>query len=111
MSYKGFNLSIQDTIWLLTAVGGWILAAIKSSKRLPKQAQTWLAKFDQADLMKIYDDISEFTSLTDAEKHAKAVELLQGLAFKQFGVHVPASIAGLVVEYAYQTWKKRTAKK
>lgn len=102
------NVNLKD--WLTLAIGviGLITAWVSQSNRLPKEARNYIARIGGERINQIISATAEMVTASPAQRQMRAVELLQDTAERRLGIRLPTSIANLIVEWAYQQYRRRT---
>lgn len=100
--------SVSLSEWVSLAVGliGLVSAYLQSKNKLPKEAVTWLNKLGSPAVVNAIEYAEGYSDKSSDEKRAIASSWLADTS-KRLGVSVPTSIANLLVEHVYQTWKKK----
>lgn len=100
-------LSGTTDIWVpvVAAIFGW-LAKSKITKSLPAGARDWLGRIGEDNLIDTVATVDAVADATPAERRQMAVERLQKEVRERWELNLPTSIANLLVEYAYQLYKR-----
>ena len=106
MTIYGIHISLVDLAYLAAAILGAGSAWLKSRTQLPAGARKWLAKLSSSCVTAAIEQAEAYADLSPDERRVKAVAFLQDLSKKELGFPVPTSVANLLVEFVYQTWKK-----
>lgn len=95
--------------WAVLAIGvaGLVLSYLESRDRLPKWARRWLNRIGREEIEKAIEYASRLQGISPEERRREAADYLVRLSEKKFGFPVPSSVANLLVEFAYQQWKRR----
>ncbi|OFX13638.1 MAG: hypothetical protein A2Z18_07170 [Armatimonadetes bacterium RBG_16_58_9] len=98
----------QTGDWISLAIGlfGLASAYLASKNRLPSWARKWLNRIGTEKISDAIDRAAAIAELTPDQRRKQAVIYLQKVCITELGFPVPASIANLLVEYVYQTWKR-----
>jgi hypothetical protein len=106
---KGIPLS--DILALAVGLIGLLTAWVRRTNRLPKSVQNYIAELGGLDrLTELCATVAAFGDLTNDERKAKVALMLQDIAIAKIGFRLPDSIANLVVEYAYTTYRRQIGK-
>ena len=100
------TIPIHDWVPLVVGVFGFITAWLSKSGRLPAWARTWLKRIGVERITDAIERAAGIIELTPDQRRKQAVIYLQKLCIKELGFPVPASVANLLVEHVYQTWKR-----
>ena len=94
--------------WISLAIGlfGLVTAYFASKDRLPSWARKWLKRVGSDRISDAIERAAAIAELTPDQRRKQAVIYLQKVCIKELGFPVPASVANLLVEYIYQSWKK-----
>jgi hypothetical protein len=104
----GSKVPIWDWLGFIVGGIGSLIGLLSRSNRLPAAARRWLSKIGQDKILDILFEAKAFTDMTPDEKRKYAIGELQALALKQWGMQLPTSIAGLLVDYMYNISRKLT---
>ncbi len=101
------NVSHGD--WLACAIGvaGFVLSYLQSRERLPKWARRWLSRIGRERVGDAIDYAARLGEMSPGERRVEAVGYLVRLSEREFGFAVPQSVANLLVEFVYQSWKRK----
>ncbi len=113
-----FDVSLVDLAMLASAIlsAAWAFLVAHVFDRLPKAARQWLARkeIDPAAIQKqalaLIAGAEALKEMTADQRRAYVAEKLQQWTWKHAGVRVPTSIANLIIEVAYQAYRKRVKK-
>ena len=100
------TIPLHDLVSLVVGVFGFVTACLSKSGRLPAWARTWLKRISVERVTDAIERAAGIIELTPDQRRKQAVIYLQKLCIKELGFPVPASIANLLVEHVYQTWKR-----
>lgn len=103
------NLSTVSTSdWISLAVGliGFITACLSRQSQLPSWARNWLKKIGNNRVTDAIEQVAAITELTPEQRQTEASLLLQRFCRRDLGIDVPTSIANLLIEFVYQSWKR-----
>jgi len=94
--------------WVSLAVGllGFATACLARRDRLPTWARKWLSRIGPERINDAIERAAAIAELSPDARRRQAVILLQKLTIKELGFPIPASIANLLIEHAYQQWKR-----
>lgn len=106
MNILGIDISLQDIVSVAVGLFGLVTAWLANCQRLPAGARKWLKRIDQARVIGAITRAETIANLTPAQRRDEAVKYLQQICKRELGFPVPASIANLLVEFVYQTWKR-----
>lgn len=104
------NVSPQDWVALALGIIGMSSAYLKSKSQLPSWARSWLTKIGPDTITKAIEIAAIAKTQTPQERQASAVAYLQRVVKADLGLSVPTSIANLLVEFVYQTYKAKTSR-
>jgi hypothetical protein len=100
------DVALTDWVTLAVGVLGFIAAYLSRKDRLPAWARKWSGKIGQQNIIDAIEQAASIAELTPDQRRKQAVIYLQKLCIQKLGFPVPASIANLLVEHIYQTWKR-----
>jgi hypothetical protein len=104
------HVPAHDWAGLAVGLAGLVLGFAQSKDRLPKWARQWLGRIGRDRIIEAIEYAERVADLTDAERRAEATAYLVRFSQKQLGFPVPESIANLLVEFVFQSWKRTNAK-
>jgi len=101
--------SVPARDWAALAVGvfGIIIARLQSRDRLPKWVRRWLSRLGEDRIEQAIEYAAKIGNLSPEERRREAASYLARIAEQELGLRIPQSIANLLIEYAYQYWKRR----
>jgi hypothetical protein len=101
------DVPVRDWVSLIAGLVGWIAAWLARRDSLPPWAKKWLKRIGRAQVSDAVERAASLAELTPEQRRSEAVIFLQKLAVAKLGFPVPSSIANLLIENAYQQWKRR----
>ncbi len=101
------DVPIKDWISLAAGLAGLVAAWLARRDSLPAWAKRWLKRIGRAQVSDAVERAASFADLTADQRRSEAVIFLQKLAVAKLGFPIPSSIANLLIENAYQQWKRR----
>ena len=104
------SIPLHDWISLIVGILGLVTAWISRKGQLPAWTRKWLNKIKIERVLEAIDKAAAIADLTPDQRRKQAVIYLQKLCIKELGFPVPASIANLLVEFVYQTYKRKVAR-
>jgi predicted NAD/FAD-dependent oxidoreductase len=110
-------MDIQNTVSLISfavavigAVLGWLGRKAAKNSTVAKHLQTWRARLTDKRLIGWIEEAEKFSAMSNTEKRAFVVAKAQDWCEDHLGTSLPDSIAGWLVETAFQNWKLLLAK-
>ncbi|MDH7603183.1 MAG: hypothetical protein QHI38_13675 [Armatimonadota bacterium] len=100
------HVPLNDWISLAVGIIGFLSALAARRDRLPDWARKWLRRIGSARIMDAIERAAAITELSPDARRAQAVTYLQELTVRELGFPIPQSIANLLIEHAYQQWKR-----
>ncbi len=94
--------------WIVFTIGflGLLSGYLARKTQLPSWARRWLSRIGKDRIADAIEKAAAIAELTPDQRRKQAVIYLQKVSIKELGFPIPASIANLLVEYVYQTWKR-----
>lgn len=100
------TVPLHDWVSLGVGIAGAVTAYLSRTDRLPAWARKWIKRIGKERIADAVERAASIIELSPDQRRRQAVIYLQKTAIKELGFPVPVSIANLLVEHAYQQWKR-----